>query len=159
MIAEPIYRWGWTSSPELASSQLWVILLSEISCDFTWMSSTYSTYHCHEHHWLLHARPALVIASLNRRFHIISTCRHVHSITRDCITCRQESIKPQSQKMGKLPNERIPPSHPGIVFAIVGVDYAGPIKIKSGPKRKPLSSKLIFMRLLPCLLRLSTLKF
>ena len=82
-----------------------------------------------------------MIASLNRRFHIISTCRHVRSITHGCITCRQESIKPQSQKMGVLPNERITPSHPGIVFAIVGVDYAGPIKIKSCPKRKPIIVK------------------
>ena len=43
--------------------------------------------------------------------------------------------------MGKLPNERITPSHPGIVFAIVGVDYAGPIKIKCGPKHKSIIIK------------------
>ena len=82
-----------------------------------------------------------MIASLNQRFHIISTCRHVHSITCGCITCRRESIKPQPQKMEKLSTERITPSHPGIVFAIVGVDYTGPIKIKSGPKRKPIIVK------------------
>ena len=90
----------------------------------------------HEYHRLLHAGPTLVIASLNQRFHIISIRRHVCSITRGCITCCRESIKPQPQKMGKFPTERITPSHPGIVFAIVGVDYAGPIKIKSGPKCK-----------------------
>ena len=81
-----------------------------------------------------------MIASLNRRFHIISICRHVRSITHGCITCHRESIKPQPQKMGKLPTERITPSHPGIVFAIV-VDYAGPVKIKSGPKCKPIIVK------------------
>ena len=31
----------------------------------------------HEHHQLLHTGPTLVIGSLNRRFHIISICRHV----------------------------------------------------------------------------------
>ena len=95
----------------------------------------------HEHHQLLHAEPTLVIASLNRRFHIISIRRHVRSITRGCITCCRESIKPQPQKMGKLPTETITSSHPGIVFAIVGVDNAGPIKIKSGPKCKPIIVK------------------
>ena len=59
----------------------------------------------HEYHQLLHAGPTLVIASLNRRFHIISIHRHVRSITHGCITCRRESIKPQPQKMGKLPTE------------------------------------------------------
>ena len=43
--------------------------------------------------------------------------------------------------MGKLPTERITPSHPGIVLAIVGVDYAGPIKFKSDPKCKPIIVK------------------
>ena len=95
----------------------------------------------HEHHRLLHVGPTLVIASLNRRFHIISIHRHIRSFTRGCIICRRESIKQQRQKMGKLNTERITPSHPGIVFAIVGVDYAGPIKIKSGPKCKPIIVK------------------
>ena len=95
----------------------------------------------HEHHQLLHTGPTLVITSLNRRFHIISIHRYVCSITRGCITSRQECIKAQSQKMRKLPNERITPSHPGIEFAIVGVDYDGHIKIKSGPKCKPIIIK------------------
>ena len=94
----------------------------------------------HEHHQLLHAGPTFVIAPLNRRFHIISIRRHVRSITRGCITCCRESIKLRHQKMGKLPTERITPSHPGIVFAIV-VDYAGPVKIKSGLKCKPIIVK------------------
>ena len=42
----------------------------------------------HEHHRLLHAGPTLVIALLNRKFHIISICRHVWSITHGCISCR-----------------------------------------------------------------------
>ena len=95
----------------------------------------------HEHHRLLHAGPTLVIALLNRKFHIISICRHVWSITHGCISCHRESVKPQSQKIGKLPTKRITPSHPGIVFTIVGIDYAGPIKIKSGPKHKPIIVK------------------
>jgi hypothetical protein len=38
--------------------------------------------------------------------------------------------------MGKLPIERITPD-PGTVFNIVGVDHAGPVKVKHGPTHKP----------------------
>ena len=47
--------------------------------------------------------------------------------------CRRESAKPQLQKMGKLPVERIVPAYPGTVFATVGIDYAGPMKSSMGP--------------------------
>ena len=39
--------------------------------------------------------------------------------------------------MGKLPAERITPTYPGNVFATVGVDYAGPVKIKCSSIHKP----------------------
>ena len=92
---------------------------------------------CHEHLRLLHAGPMLLTASLNQRFYIIGVNRYVQSITLGCIVCRREAAKPQLQKMGKLPAERITPTYPGNVFATVGVDYAGPVKIKCSSVRKP----------------------
>ena len=58
----------------------------------------------------------------------------VRSIIRQCITCRRQACKPQSQLLGQLPLERVTP---GSVFQRVGVDYAGPVKIKYGMVRKP----------------------
>ena len=90
-----------------------------------------------EHLRLLHAGPTLLTASLIRRFYIMGVCRYIRSITCGCIACRREAPKPQVQKMGKLHAERIAPTYTGNVFATVGFDYAGPVKIKCGPVRKP----------------------
>ena len=91
----------------------------------------------HKHLQLLHAVPMLLTASLNRRFYIMGVRRYVQSITRGCIVCRREATKPQVQKMGKLPAERITPTYPGNVFNTVGVNYTGPVKIKCSPIHKP----------------------
>ncbi len=87
-----------------------------------------------EHVRLLHAGPTLLTASIGRRFHILGSRRAVRSITRGCVTCRRNSVKPQAQLMGQLPVERVTP---GCIFEKVGVDYAGPIYIKLGKVRKP----------------------
>ena len=63
--------------------------------------------------------------------------RYVRSITHGCIVCRREATKLQAQMMGKLPAERITPTYPGNMFATVGIDYAGLVKIKRGPIHKP----------------------
>ena len=61
----------------------------------------------------------------------------VQSITRSCIVCRRETAKPQSQKMRKVPIESVTPNHTGTMFANVGIDYAGPVKMKYGSVRRP----------------------
>ena len=78
---------------------------------------------------MLHAGPTLVSATLTCRFHITSMRKTVRSVTRQCITCRRQTTKPQSQMLGQLPLERVPPR---AVFERVGVDYAGPFYIKHG---------------------------
>ena len=87
-----------------------------------------------EHVRLLHAGPTLLISSLSHRFHVISLRKIVRSITRQCITCKRLSIKPNNQMLDQLPLERVTP---GSVFEKVGVDYAGPFQIKYGFVRKP----------------------
>ncbi len=86
-----------------------------------------------EHARLLHAGPTLLNASLTR-YHIIGGRKVVRSVVRECITCRRYSAKPQPQRLGQLPIERVTP---GPVFDKVGVDYAGPVLVKYGYVRKP----------------------
>ena len=87
-----------------------------------------------EHLRLLHAGPTLLTAELCRRFHIISCRKTIRSVLRQCVPCLKNSIKPQPQKLGQLPMERITPDS---IFKNVGVDYAGPLYVKYGSVRKP----------------------
>ena len=54
---------------------------------------------------------------------------------RSCIKCRKVAARPNSQLLGQQPADHL---KPGLTFGCVGVDYAGPMLIKSGPIRKPL---------------------
>ena len=87
-----------------------------------------------EHLHLLYAGPALLIASLYRRYHVIGFRRTVRSVTRSCVIRHRTSVKSQPQMMGQLPIERLTP---GPVFDNVGVDYAGPVYVKYGSVCKP----------------------
>ena len=87
-----------------------------------------------EHLRLMHAGPTLLASSLSQKFHIVGARKTIRSITRQCVTCRRHSIKPQAQLLGQLPAERVSPTPP---FEKSGVDYAGPFQIKYGHVRKP----------------------
>ena len=91
-----------------------------------------------EHHRLLHAGPTLVAVSLAGHFHIIGGRAAIRSITCSCITCQQVAGKPRPPLLGQLPTDRLDPGH---VFDRVGVDYAGPIMVKSGSVRRPTRTK------------------
>ena len=51
----------------------------------------------HEHAYLLHARPTLVVASLAPRFAIVGTRRAVRDVTHSCVVCRCVAGKPRLQ--------------------------------------------------------------
>jgi hypothetical protein len=91
-----------------------------------------------EHTRLNHAGPTLLIASINRCYHVINLRKIARTITRQCIVCRRYSVKSESQLMGQLPAERVSPDS---VFENVGVDYAGPVMIRYGYVRKPVLVK------------------
>ena len=86
----------------------------------------------------MHAGPTLLQASLSQQFHNIGARKTVRFVTRECITCRRQSIKPQVQLLEQLPSERVSPAPP---FDRTGVDYAGPFLIKYGYVRKPTTVK------------------
>ena len=87
-----------------------------------------------EHIRMLHAGLTLLCSTLSNRFHIFYMRKVTRSIVRKCVICRRHTCKPQNQLLGQLPLERVTP---GSVFQRVGVDYAGPVKVKYGMVRKP----------------------
>ena len=91
-----------------------------------------------EHVKLMHAGPTLVAASLARRMMITGARRAIRDVTRKCIVCRRVGGKPRPQLLGQLPADRL---RPGPIFDRVGVDYAGPILVKSGHARRPTITK------------------
>lgn len=95
-----------------------------------------------EHIHLMHAGPTLLLSPLNQRFHIVGARKAVRSVTRQCITCKHHSIKPQDQLLGQLAPERVSQAAP---FEKSRVDYTGPFQIKH--MRKPTISKTYIMSL------------
>ena len=91
-----------------------------------------------EHERLMHAGSAVVSASLSRRIYILNGRRIIRTIVRSCIKCRKVAARPSPQLFGQLPTDRL---NPGRAFDCVGIDYAGPLLIKSGPIRKPVLKK------------------
>lgn len=83
-----------------------------------------------EHLRLLHAGPTLLSASLSQRYHVIGGRNVIRSVTRECVTCRRNAAKPQSQMFGQLPIERVTP---GPVFDKVGVDFANMVMYVNQP--------------------------
>lgn len=86
----------------------------------------------HEHNRLLHVGPQALLASIRERYWPLNGRNLARSIVNKCIICfktRPFTFKPI---MGNLPKARV---EPGRAFAITGVDFAGPITIKSGSRR------------------------
>ena len=87
-----------------------------------------------EHLRLLHVGPMMLASSIGVRFHIVGGKKVIRDVTLACVSCRGYSTRPQPQIMGQLPIERVTP---GMIFEKVGIDYAGPIHVQYGYKRKP----------------------
>ena len=73
-----------------------------------------------------------------RRFYTLGGRRAISAIMHSCVICRRVSGKARPQLLGQLP-----PVHtsPGFIFERVGVDYAGPVLIKSGQVHQPTVTK------------------
>ena len=86
-----------------------------------------------EHVWLLHVGPTLVVASLACNYYIIKGRRILLSITKNRVTCKGAKSDSKPLILGQLPSDRLTL---GPVFDHVGVDYPGPVLMKSRPISK-----------------------
>ncbi|XP_046383976.1 uncharacterized protein LOC124154345 [Ischnura elegans] len=85
-----------------------------------------------EHIRLLHAGPQLLLSSIRQRFWPLSGRNLCRQIVHQCTRCFRSNPKAVPQLMGNLPRQRLEPTRP---FLRCGVDYCGPIYVKTSRRR------------------------
>lgn len=101
----------------------------------------------HHHRRLNHPGATALQTHLQRNVWIQSARKAIRSRLRLCISCfrtRPSSIQP---KMAALPKYRVQQVKP---FAVTGVDYAGPIRVK-GPRGRSTRTPLTYICLFVCM--------
>ena len=76
----------------------------------------------------MHGGVELTLAYVRSRYWIINAKKTVRATVRNCVTCIRYRATTTQQLMGQLPKERVTPSR---AFVHSGVDYAGPIDIRT----------------------------
>lgn len=84
------------------------------------------------HKKTLHGGPTLVLNHLRTAYWVVSAKDQVKRYVRNCVTCKRYSVAAQTQLMGLLPSSRVTPAR---VFKHSGVDFAGPISIRTSKGR------------------------
>ena len=90
----------------------------------------------HYHEQEGHSGTIHTLANIRQFYWILRGQSSVRAVLRQCMKCRLQRAKPAEQIMGPLPACRLTPGH--APFHYTGVDYMGPIYVKSGrstPKR------------------------
>jgi len=82
----------------------------------------------YEHLKHMHADCTLLLSVLQRQYWILRARSTVRHVIFQCITCYHQKAKVAGQLMGSLPQARVEQTRP---FLSCGVDYAGPIAVKS----------------------------
>ncbi|XP_055633267.1 uncharacterized protein LOC129773651 [Toxorhynchites rutilus septentrionalis] len=80
------------------------------------------------HHMLLDAGPQLMLSSIRQKFWIIGGRNLVRRTYHQCHTCFRNKPTLVQQSIVDLPTTRVTPTRP---FAVCGIDYCGPVYIKS----------------------------
>ncbi|XP_071055491.1 uncharacterized protein [Onthophagus taurus] len=76
----------------------------------------------------LHGGNQATLAYIRRKYWIINGKRDVRNILQKCVKCIRYKAQIAEQMMGELPAPRVCPAPP---FTHTGVDYAGPIQIRT----------------------------
>ncbi|CAK1584061.1 unnamed protein product [Parnassius mnemosyne] len=84
------------------------------------------------HQRTLHGGPQLMINYLRSRYWILDVKNRTKLFVRKCVTCIRYAAQCRHQLMGQLPVARVTPIRP---FYQSGVDYAGPIQIRTSKGR------------------------
>ena len=85
-----------------------------------------------------HAGPTTLMGLLCDKYHVMGAKQVVREVSPSCIICRKVYARTATQLMGQLPSARV---NPGIPFQEVGTDFAGPILLRQGYTRKPVTIK------------------
>jgi len=88
--------------------------------------------------------PQAILSSIREQYWPINGRNIARKTVHQCITCFQ--LKPTTVQplMGNLPKERVNPSRP---FKIYGINYGGPITVKSSLQRKAPITKVYYVYL------------
>lgn len=78
-----------------------------------------------------HVGPQGLLAKLREHYWILAGRKTVRSVTKKCATCRRYDAKSFVVEPPPLPADRV---RDAITFEITGVDFAGPLFLKSGEK-------------------------
>ncbi|CAI6371089.1 unnamed protein product [Macrosiphum euphorbiae] len=84
------------------------------------------------HEVLLHGGPQLLLSEVRLRFWPVKGRIIARSTTSRCVTCIRAKPKFKNPIMATLPSTRVRPARP---FATTGVDFAGPLDVRSGIRR------------------------
>nr|XP_049697145.1 uncharacterized protein LOC126054685 [Helicoverpa armigera] len=84
------------------------------------------------HEKTLHGGPQLMANFLRSAYWIIGARSLIQQYVRKCVTCAKQRANVKNQLMGDLPSVRCIPARP---FLHSGVDYAGPISIRTSKGR------------------------
>jgi len=87
----------------------------------------------HEHLKNLHAGPQLLMAAIRQTYWIIGARDLIRRFIHKCVTCRRQRAETMQQIMGSLPSDRI--TSAARAFVKTGVDFAGPVLLKTGRGR------------------------
>jgi hypothetical protein len=86
----------------------------------------------YEHHWLLHAGPQALLASIHCSYWPIRGRSLARADIHNCITCYRHKPTLLTPLMASLPRERVTVERP---FSRTGVDFCGPVLVRSGMRR------------------------
>lgn len=86
------------------------------------------------HRLMLHCGPQLLLASVRRRFWPLKGRVTARTVVVKCVGCVRAKPKFEAPLMAPLPKLRVTAARP---FTSTGVDFAGPLIIKSGIRRSP----------------------
>ena len=92
----------------------------------------------HFHAASLHGGVQLTLSLLRSQYWILNARSRVKQIIRQCPVCNRQKAQVMEQQMSALPAERCTPSRP---FTHTGVDYAGPILVRTSAGRGHKSHK------------------
>ncbi|XP_029171730.1 uncharacterized protein LOC114941055 [Nylanderia fulva] len=102
----------------------------------------------HHHHRMLHGGSQLTLASLRSEFWILRARTCTRAVLHKCVRCVREAATIPNELMGDLPSVRV--NRAARPFSHTGVDYAGPILLRSTPGRGHKSHKA-YIALFVCL--------